>query len=79
MVDALGLSHHARIHWGLGLVICPAVAGGGSVDIAFDVVADRADGQAVENNCLKLPHFSAVSRAMKLSKKISRSLSVETT
>ena len=78
MVDELGLWRHARMHWGLGLVTCASVAGGGNDGEAFDVVADRAGGQVVENNCLKLPHFSVVSRAMKLSKKISPSLSVET-
>ena len=46
MADALGLSHHSRICWGLGLVTRSSVTGGVSVGKVFDVVADRVGGQA---------------------------------
>ena len=61
MADALGLSHHAWIHWGLGLVTHPSVAGGGGLDKTALLLhhsitgdkkrstwwPDRAGGQAV--------------------------------
>mmetsp|Transcript_15266 Transcript_15266/g.24801 ORF Transcript_15266/g.24801 Transcript_15266/m.24801 type:complete len:115 (-) Transcript_15266:112-456(-) len=90
---ALGLSHQYRIRWSLRLVTRPSVAGGGGVDklccrsiITLSVTRSvRCGGQTGltgrqwQSNCLKIPHFSAVSQAMKLPRKISSLLSVETT